>query len=320
MAKDTLGPGGAQWHGGGLKRFFFLRIVAAVLGAAFITGCILLIVMFAKRGGGASRKDALAEWNAGKYDAVYKLSSEKLETTPMDDFYLVLNGFSAYELAIAQVGNDAKQNYLNTGLWSLRRAILVDKNALLPAGKASVYYVLGKIYFYKGPYWQDLAVKYLKLAQADGCKNADLSEYLGLAFAGIHQYDKASAEFARLLAATPAPSDKLLMAIARAEIDAGNYDKAEDYLNKAIAATKDSTAACQAALLLGDIAVKENKPDLAAQRYQATLDTYGENARAHYCLGELYQARGDTVKARAEWRRALRIDSTFMPARARLSG
>ncbi|MDR0497949.1 MAG: tetratricopeptide repeat protein [Treponema sp.] len=49
------------------------------------------------------------------------------------------------------------------------------------------------------------------------------------------------------------------------------------------------------------------------------LEENHENADAHYQLGELYAMEGDTTRARAEWRRALRLDPTHGPARGRLN-
>jgi tetratricopeptide (TPR) repeat protein len=52
--------------------------------------------------------------------------------------------------------------------------------------------------------------------------------------------------------------------------------------------------------------------------YTKMLET-AENAEASYELGEIYSAQGDIYKARAAWRRAIRTDSNYQPARIRLN-
>jgi tetratricopeptide (TPR) repeat protein len=46
---------------------------------------------------------------------------------------------------------------------------------------------------------------------------------------------------------------------------------------------------------------------------------YTENAEAAYELGEIYAAQGDTIRARAAWRRSYRADNNYRPARVRLN-
>jgi len=56
----------------------------------------------------------------------------------------------------------------------------------------------------------------------------------------------------------------------------------------------------------------------AEAQYLAIIQEGGENAEAHYQLGELYAAT-DPTRARAEWRRAVRLDPTHRGARSRLN-
>ena len=41
---------------------------------------------------------------------------------------------------------------------------------------------------------------------------------------------------------------------------------------------------------------------------------YENSADAHYGLGIIYEKKGDLVKARAEWRKTLKIDSNYEDA------
>jgi tetratricopeptide (TPR) repeat protein len=72
-------------------------------------------------------------------------------------------------------------------------------------------------------------------------------------------------------------------------------------------------------LLLGDIFRLTGDYDFAEEQYLTILSESGENAEAHYQLGELYNLKGNTTKARAEWRLAYRQDPAHSKTRERLN-
>jgi Flp pilus assembly protein TadD len=65
--------------------------------------------------------------------------------------------------------------------------------------------------------------------------------------------------------------------------------------------------------------MNEGNSGEAELQYQLILDETGGNAEAYYQIGELYAARGDATRARAEWRRAVRFDPAHKKARQRLN-
>ena len=74
-----------------------------------------------------------------------------------------------------------------------------------------------------------------------------------------------------------------------------------------------------ARLLLGQVLIKNGDTEGAERQYLRVLDEGGEQADARYELGVLYAERGETTKARAEWRKVLRLNPAYAPAIARLA-
>ncbi|MDR2070474.1 MAG: tetratricopeptide repeat protein [Treponema sp.] len=266
-------------------------------------------------------------WEEGAFGKVFDLSRERLETQPMDYFLLTLHGFSAYQLAVAQINSYDIQTYINACIWSLRKALLCKEG---PAD-LRVHYVLGKAYYYKGPAYADLAVKFLEAAREGNYAAGDLPEYLGLAYAAIHDYRNSVAAFSLALAPGAenrdpeeapqswAPSDLLLLSIARSYVALEEADTAKAYLVRCVETSRDSNILVAARLLLGEIYGKSGDVSGAEAQYLAILEEGGENAEAHFQLGEIYAASGDPTRARAEWRRTVRIDPAHGPARTRLN-
>jgi tetratricopeptide (TPR) repeat protein len=166
-----------------------------------------------------------------------------------------------------------------------------------------------------------LAVKYLEKAQ-DATYNArDIPEYLGLAYAGVRDYRNSVASFTQALNPQGAeePSDLLLLSIARSYMELEEPDTARAYLLRCISTTRDAATGLTAKLLVGIILGGAGDAQGAEALYLEILETDSENAEAHFQLGELYAAAGDTTRARAEWRRVYRIDPSHSQARARLN-
>jgi tetratricopeptide (TPR) repeat protein len=143
-----------------------------------------------------------------------------------------------------------------------------------------------------------------------------LPEYLGLAYAAIHDYRSSVAAFS--LALNENNSDLLLLSIARSYIALEETETAVAYLIRCIENSRDSNTIIRSRLLLGEILEKSGDASGAETQYLAILEENGENAEAHFQLGELYNSAGDETKARADWRRAVRIDPAHRSARARI--
>jgi tetratricopeptide (TPR) repeat protein len=298
-------------------------IIAVVAGGLVIASGIVFFIGWRNKLGNA-RRELTHLWAEGSFENAFDMSRARLEIQPMDYFLLTIHGFSAYQLAVAQINSYDIQAYIDECIWSLRKALLCKEGP----EDLRVHYVLGKAYYYKGAAYADLAVKFLEAAREGSYPARDLPEYLGLAYAAIGDYRNSVAAFSLALAPgdpeakepqNRGPSDLLLLSIARSYIALEEADTARAYLVRCVETSKDSTILVAARLLLGGIYGKSGDVPGAEAQYLAILEDGGENAEAHFQLGELYAADGDPTRARAEWRRAVRIDPTHGPARTRLN-
>jgi tetratricopeptide (TPR) repeat protein len=260
---------------------------------------------------GGDSSAALKSWNAGNFEEVHALAAKNVEARPLSSFWLVLQGMSSYQLAVAQINQSDTLRYIDESIIALRKALLVGAGTM----DAKARYVLGKAYYRKGPEYADLAVSYLEAASASYAA-PDLYEHLGLAYASLKDYRKSVVAFSKALG--DSPSDLLLLAIARSYLELGELDQAKAYLVRCAETSKDVVVAAQARLLLGDSYRKRGLAAEAEKEYSAVIGQDARNADAYFALGELYAESGDAVKARAEWRKALRIDPTHGPSRSRL--
>jgi tetratricopeptide (TPR) repeat protein len=271
------------------------------------------------------RKELLEYWNAGAYKEAFELSRDWLVNKPVDFLLLTVHGFSSFQLAVAQINAHDTQVYIDECIWSLRKALLCKEGP----GDYRIHYVLGKAYYYKGPGYEDLTVRYLQEAREGGFLAADMPELLGLAYAAVHDYRSSVAAFSEALLpestevssfdSGAAPPDLLLLAMAQSYLALEEEASARAYLMRLLETSRDSNSIIAARLLLGGIYGKNGDVSGAEAQYLAILEENGENAEAHFQLGELYAAGGDSTKARFEWRRALRFNPAHRPARARLN-
>jgi tetratricopeptide (TPR) repeat protein len=256
---------------------------------------------------GNEKQELLRLWENGAYGESFAISGEKLADKPMDYFFLSIHGFSAYQMAIAQINAHDTMTFIDECIWSLRKALLTKQGLRDPR----IFYVLGKAYYYKGPSYADLAVAFLEKAR-DALYNArDIPEYLGLAYAAIHDYRNSVAAFTLALNPGEAwgessgePSDLLFLSIARSYRELGEMETARAYLLRCIETSRDSSVIQAAKLLLGMILGSTGQTAEAEALYLAILEEDEDNAEANFQLGELYAAQGDATRARARWRRA----------------
>ncbi|MDR2602602.1 MAG: tetratricopeptide repeat protein [Spirochaetaceae bacterium] len=266
------------------------------------------------------RRQIMESWREGDYDGAFTMSALGLEKKPMDFFLLTVNGFSAYQIAIAQINSSDTQRFIDASVWSLRKAMLTKE------GKRDerIFYVLGKAYYYKGAPFMDLAVSYLEAASSSGYPASDINEYLGLAYAALKDYQSSVNAFSKALQpvngdAPLSGSDIFLLAIARSYFELGETGRAKAYLMRALEVSRDYKTIVSARILLGNVFVAENDLAAAENQYLTILNESGESAEARFFLGEIYALKENTIRARAEWRKALRIDPAYAPARERLN-
>jgi tetratricopeptide (TPR) repeat protein len=287
--------------------------VFALLVTAFV-------ILSGKRSALTNESRELARlWQDGEYMAAFSLSEKELEAKPMDFFVLMVHGFSAYQIAAAQIDTFSTLSYIDRSIWALRKAMLTKQGER----DLRVKYALGRAYHYKGPVYAELCVRYLKEARQAGYEAEDISQFLGLAYASVHDYRSSVEAFDEALAQEQAagrqPSDQLLLAIARSYVELGDRENATMYIMKAIEVSKDWNAIAQARLLLAGIMMDAGDTQEAEAQIRLVLSEGGESAEARYRLGVLYNIRNDYYRARAEWRRAYNLDPNYAPVREKLN-
>jgi tetratricopeptide (TPR) repeat protein len=288
----------------------------AVVFLLFLTVAVsLLVVSRVKDRVNNTARELLRVWNSGEFVQAYEISKNALFDKPVDYFFLTLNGFSAYQAGISQINNHNTLFYIDESIRSLRKALLL-KNSVKDG---RVYYVLGKAYSYKGIEYSELAVKYLEIANNLGFDAPDIPEYLGLAYAATGDYRKSVEAFTRAFREGQTPTDNLLLSIARSYIAMEDYNMATGYLNRCIASSPDSRSINIARTLLAEVYVNTGDLNSAELQLLSILSDSGDSAEVRYQLGELFLLKGDTTGARAEWRRALRLDPAHAKVRARLN-
>lgn len=297
------------------KRRRKLRVFAAAGVLALITAGVVLFS--GKKPAEAYRqRDLVRLWQDGSYLSAFKATERELQKKPLDFFLLMVHGFSAYQIAVAQINAVDTLSYIDRAIWALRKAQLTKQGAR----DARVKYALGRAYHYKGPEYAELCVQYLEGARASGYNAEDIPQFLGLAYASVRDYERSIAAFSEALTAQEsAPSDLLLLAISRSYIELKDRASATPYIVRAIEISKDWNTIAQARLLLSGVLMDNGDLAGAETQIRAVLVEGGENAEAHYRLGLLYNAKNDYYRARSEWRRANNLDPDFAPAREKLN-
>jgi tetratricopeptide (TPR) repeat protein len=291
-------------------------VLVAVVLLSILGG---ILIFSGKRSGSAHEtRDLVQLWKAGSYPQVFQASEKELENKPMDFFLLMAHGFAAYQIALAQINSADRLSYIDRSIWALRKAQLTKQGA----NDARVKYVLGRAYFYKGPSYANLCIQYLEEARAARYVGEDIPEFLGLAYAQVQDYRSSVEAFSRALEneeSGAGASDLLLLAIARSYIELREGETARPYIVRAIENSHDFDTVSNARLMLAGILRESGAFSEAEAQIMAVLNEGGDTAEARFALGELFSALHDNYRARAEWRKASRLDPNFAPARERLS-
>lgn len=291
-------------------------LISAAVGFAVIT--VLLIKMF--QGTFQDRvtnRKIVDAWNQYDYQKVNELTAVLLEENPFNNFALVYHGFSSFYVALSQLDTLSTQNYLDDAINSLRIALYSSKSKL----KGQIAYVLGKAYFYKNTitsyYYSDLAIKYLEEAKNSGYKPDDLYEYLGLSYAALDMTMESIAAFTEALIVRESYS--LLLSIGEQYYKAGQENVAKQYLYRIVNDCEDDNLVNKSLNLLGLIYIDEKDYGKARESFDNILKKNQNSADAFYGIGVIYEKQGDLVKARSEWRKALKIHVNHPGALAKMA-
>ncbi len=257
------------------------------------------------------------KWSEYDYQGVYDTAGVLLEKKTFNNTALTYRGYSAFYLAVASTSSYLAQEYIDEAIRALRVAMLYAKDKTLP----QIHYILGKSYFYKDSissyhYYADMVVHYLTLAKKEGYKADDISEYLGLGYAQLGMTLESIAAFSEALLVRE--SDALLLSIAEQYSKAGQDSAAKQYLFQIIQRSQDDSLIIKSRTLLGNILIAEKDYEGAQKEFEALISKNENIADAHYGLGLVYEGRGDLAKARAEWRRTLRIQVNHADALSKI--
>lgn len=286
---------------------FVRNLIFFILGLAVVVCASFFLVKKLRKNivSSANRTTITKAWKGYDYQKVYELTQQMLDENPFNNFALTYHGYAAFFLAVSSLDTSVGQNYLDDAINSIRVAILYANKSSVPQLK----YMLGKSYFYKNTsssyYYSDLAVKYLLDSKTLGYKADDVSEYLGLSYATLGLPKESIQYFTEALLVRE--SDSLLLSIAEQYYKLGQLSVAKQYLYRIANDCKDDSLVLKSMNLLGLIYLDEDKLDEAQKEFEGILQKNENSGDAYYGLGVIYEKKGELVKARAEWRKALRV-------------
>ena len=263
------------------------------------------------------KKTVLASWGSKDWDEVLAACAASLGAAPLDPFYLGMGGLAAYYKGIELPEGEERSALMDEAVVSIRKALVAHGRSARGTPRAELEYVLGKAYYYKGRDFMDGAVKWLEASIDDGYLGADSREYLAVAYASLGNIEASLKNFEAALQRGRA--DLLLVAAARAYAEAGKDDRAESLLLEALSSSQDALAREKCRFGLADIYAGRGEEGKVEEQLGLALKENAESAEAHYRLGVVYQKRGDPVRARAEWRRAIAIDPMHAASRQKLA-
>ncbi len=286
----------------------------------FVFGFILLISVFVflalkyknNYKGIPSMKSVYSHWNSKDYISVYEDTGKILKKRPYDGEVLAMRGFAAYYIFVEKTDFSTSYEYLDESILCLRQA----SHKVKKSEQAKISYVLGKAYYQKGYYYSDLAVKYLDECFDSGLEFSDLAEFRGMSASLLGEPEKAIDAFTGALADNP--SDLLLFALAQNYMKICDEKNAKLYLFETINKTKDILLELKCRYLLGSIFLDEGDVIAAEDEFNLILEKDRTSADAHYGLGVVAELRGDLIKARAAWRKALKLDPLHEKTRIKL--
>ena len=249
-----------------------------------------------------------SKWKEYDYQQVYDISSAILYKSPFNITARTYNGYASFFLAVSNSDVVQSLAFIDESINSLRIALQGAKFGSV----SQIEYMLGKAYFYKNlqssyHYYADLAVHYLLEAKKDGYKADDIPELLGLSYASLGMTMESISAFTEALLVSD--DDMLLLSIAEQYHNVGQDNAAEQYLFRISQNCKDEQIVLKSHLLMGNIYLERGQFDEAEKEFNFILEKNENSADSLYGLGVIYEGKGDVVKARSEWRKALRIQN-----------
>jgi tetratricopeptide (TPR) repeat protein len=302
------------------RKNHFLRNTLIVSGILIFTAAVAGLGIFLVKNYNKNKitlKTIKESWQNSDYKSVYEQGKTYLQEKPYNNTALTYYGYACFYLAVSQIDTYQVQEYLDESINNLRLAMYDASKSLLP----QLQYMLGKAYFYKNTittyYYADLAIKYLNLARENGYYADDIAEYLGLSYASLGMTYESISSFTEALLVRE--SDFLLLSIAEQYYKAGETGAAQQYLFRIINNSSNDEIILKSRLLLGNIYIDIEELDNALEQFNIILEKDDNSADAHYGLGVIYEKQENLVSARAEWRKARKIQPNHAGALKKLS-
>ncbi len=247
-------------------------------------------------------------WIDNKYNELIEKCENILLTDPLNTEGLIYNGFAYFHVGIAQFTLEDQLPLLDLSIINLRKALLLKSER--------VNYILGKSYYHKGRFFMDQAIYHIEKSIELDYINDDSYKYLGLSYSELGLYKVGIDYF--LKAISNDYDDMLLLVIGQTYYKLGDDINSEIYLKRAIELNSDFRVEIKSRFLLGKIFFENKDFNKAEEQYNLILSKDSKSADAHYYLGDVYSEKGNTVKARSEWRKALVLDPSHFGALLRL--
>ncbi|TVQ25572.1 MAG: tetratricopeptide repeat protein [Spirochaetaceae bacterium] len=301
---------------GGAKRPRILVWLAGLGGAVLIAAGAFFVfggeVPTVGNRTGIDRGEIETLWDRREFFELIRLTDDLLAADPLDVDALIFRGLAGYYGAASDIDLENRDELIRDSIRYLRRARTLSGERL----SAEIHFVLGLAYYEQGRHFADLAVDHLNQAVELGVDNASVYEFLGLSYERLYDRDRAINNL--LLAADRAPRDISFLAVAERLVENNQASEALPHLHRVISESDEPRLVHQARFILGQIELSEARYEQAEEQFQAVLQDDPNSADAHFYLGELFDAMGDGVRARAQWRNALQIDSGHAAALRRL--
>ena len=294
------------------KKNLTFKIVIFALSLALCSLGMFAFLYHQKYKNIPSIKEITRDWESSSYNSVYLKSEMILKDDPFNPEALAFRGFSSYYIYVSEPEEANNIAYLENTVISLRQAMYFLKENDM--GKLS--YILGKAYYQKGEYYADLAIKYLSIAETSGINFTDLHEFKGMAYLLLGENEQAISSFTLALKETPSPL--LLYILGETYLKIEDFQNAKQYFFETISKTKDELLQLKCRYHLGSILFDEGDFERAKDEFMLIIEKDDTSSDAHYGLGLIFEQHGQLVKARSEWRKALKLNPSHEKTREKL--
>lgn len=286
-----------------------LVLLLAAIAASLLRGAKL----FTRRVDGYQEQLSIGGlWDEGRYAEIAEIAEARLEKSPLDSGALLYSGYAHFYLAVSRLSAEERLDDLEQSILRLRLLKALEE----VQRPERIDYILGKSYLLKGPYWADLAVRYLEASLAAGYQASDSFEFIGRAYSALGELETALKWYAK--AAELYPTDRLFLTLGREAFQLGRYNEAESYYLRGIEETRDEALRKKGLSELGRLYYDVGNYSRARDILEELVILEPNDPETHFLIGETYLALDDEDSARRSWFRVTGIDPGHVGALRRL--